>query len=310
MKFAPIEHEGLLRLRTVPFKNSVQVSTSPCLFMEKADITLAGLLEDRYNTTKLFTEEDLTNLLESVLYTLAYLETKNVVYLDLSTSNIFYDPEEASFKLFPAQLIIESGYELAMHNHRQSLLSPEMIIALRCHEQAIDVDLYHKSNMFLLGMIMLECGSLRPAVYCYDAHNLDIIDKEIRERLSIIEEFYSDRLLKYIAMLLEYDFSERVFAKDLSLLFNRELTEDKVSRLKKVTGKEVSVSRRAMEESTDQSNKKWDKAAADLARSHIDSLAMLNSSTNIAQPPPQASYRNHINLGRTTKTVTSTQQVV
>lgn len=89
-------------------------------------------MEDRYNTTKLFTEEDLTNLLESVLYTLAYLETKNVVYKDLSTENIFYDPEETSFKLFPAQLVKESGYELVLKNRRQSLLSPEMIIGLRC----------------------------------------------------------------------------------------------------------------------------------------------------------------------------------
>jgi hypothetical protein len=53
--------------------------------MEKADITLASLLQDRYNSTKLFTEEDLINLLESALYTLAYLETKSIAYPDLST---------------------------------------------------------------------------------------------------------------------------------------------------------------------------------------------------------------------------------
>jgi serine/threonine protein kinase len=92
-KFTLIEHEGLLKLRTVPFRNSMQVSTSPCLFMEKADISLASLLEDRYNSTKLFTEEDLINLLESTLYTLAYLETKGIVYKDLSTDNLYYDPE-------------------------------------------------------------------------------------------------------------------------------------------------------------------------------------------------------------------------
>jgi serine/threonine protein kinase len=61
--------------------------------MEKADISLASLLEDRYNSTKLFTEEDLINLLESTLYTLAYLETKGIVYKDLSTDNLYYDPE-------------------------------------------------------------------------------------------------------------------------------------------------------------------------------------------------------------------------
>lgn len=66
-----------------------------------------------------------------------------------------------------------------------------MIIALRCHEPTLDNDFYHKSNMFLLGMIMLECGSLKPAAYCYDEQNLDILDKEIKDRLKIISEFYS-----------------------------------------------------------------------------------------------------------------------
>jgi hypothetical protein len=79
--------------------------------------------------------------------------------------------------------------------------------------------------MFLLGMIMLECGSLKPSAYCYDDQNLDILDKEIRDRLKLIREFYSERLLKYITMLVEYDYSERIFATDMSLLFNRELTE-------------------------------------------------------------------------------------
>jgi hypothetical protein len=56
----------------------------------------------------------------------------------------------------------------------------------------------------------------------------------------MVEEFYSERLVKYISMLIEYDYIERIYAKDLSLIFNRELTEDKVSRLKRVTGIENS----------------------------------------------------------------------
>jgi hypothetical protein len=52
----------------------------------------------------------------------------------------------------------------------------------------------------------------------------------------MVEKFYSERLVRYISMLLEYDYMERIYAKDLALIFNRELTEDKVSRLKRVTG--------------------------------------------------------------------------
>ena len=39
--------------------------------------------------------------------------------------------------------------------------------------------------------------------------------------------------------MLEYDYAERMNAKDLALMLNRELTEDKVQKLKKVTNSSI-----------------------------------------------------------------------
>ena len=99
--------------------------------------------------------------------------------------------DETTFKLFPLQLIHRSGYELAASRERDSLVSPEMIIALRCGEGRLDDELYLKSNVFVLGLIMLECACLQPSLECYERDTLDILDKVIRERLEMCRQFYS-----------------------------------------------------------------------------------------------------------------------
>lgn len=101
-------------------------------------------------------------------------------------------------------------------------------------------------------------------------------------------------------MLVEYDYTERIYAKDLALLFNRELTEDKVSRLKKVTGRDFSATKRNNEDTIDQ-GRKIDQQTAELACSHTDSLAVLNSTTATFAIPQQQSFRNHINTGSSVK---------
>lgn len=79
----PIDHEGVLKLRDVPFRNCMRISQQPPLFLENADYTLREILQERYGTTRLLTEEDLLNLQQSLLYAMAYLQSKAVVYKDL-----------------------------------------------------------------------------------------------------------------------------------------------------------------------------------------------------------------------------------
>lgn len=118
------EHEGILKLRDIPFRNSIQISHQPSLFLETSDATLGELLQSRYNTTKLFTEDDIVKLVESILYTLSFLQSKQVSYTDLCQDNIYYDAQTASFKLLPIELIKDSAYELAKSGKRFSLLAP------------------------------------------------------------------------------------------------------------------------------------------------------------------------------------------
>ncbi len=72
------------------------------------------------------------------------------------------------------------------------IVSPEMVIALRCQESEItDLDILHKSNVFIFGMILLEVCTLLPSSECYDPENYDILDSVIAQRLAIVEDHYS-----------------------------------------------------------------------------------------------------------------------
>ena len=102
----------MLKLRTVPFRNCMRVPQSPALFLESAAYTLLEILQQRHNTTKLLTEEDILKLLEAILYALAYLQSKGVVYKDLVPENIYYQAEERVFKLLPPELIDKSAFRM------------------------------------------------------------------------------------------------------------------------------------------------------------------------------------------------------
>ena len=148
-----IEHEGILKLRSTPFPDCVEIDNDGnFLFLENAQTTLHDLIQARLYTNRLFPCEDMHHLIESVTYTLAYLFDRQVVYPDMSALNIYYN--KGSFKLLPNALIDSTLYERAFEDFHGAVnknsedqegfeftcLSPELIIALRMHEKYINDD--------------------------------------------------------------------------------------------------------------------------------------------------------------------------
>ena len=119
----------MLKLRTTPFKNSIEIETETGLmFIENVETTLSMLLEPRINTNKLFMLDDVERLIESVVFTLAFLQENNITYKDVSPDNIFY--ENGVFKLLPNELIEHSTYQ-KLKIEQETLPSPELLIGLR-----------------------------------------------------------------------------------------------------------------------------------------------------------------------------------
>jgi hypothetical protein len=69
--------------------------------------------------------------------------------------------------------------------------SPEMIIAARCQEPMIqEEEILLKSNVFSLGLLLLEVCTLKAPSECYDLGSYTILDEVVTARIEEIEELY------------------------------------------------------------------------------------------------------------------------
>lgn len=165
------------------------------MFIENGEKTLDSLISERLHTNRLFLIEDVEKLIQSVVYTLANLQSKGFSYKDVNSQFIFR--VNGNFKLLPPELINKTAYERMLgychfvyKNQEDSeeenetkfiCASPEMILAMRhAQEDIFDDEIIEKSNVFAFGMILLEATTLRPSFECYDQENYDILDEIIR----------------------------------------------------------------------------------------------------------------------------------
>lgn len=107
-------------------------------------------------------------------------------------------------------------------------LAPEMIIALRMEEEDLEDEILSRSNVFMLGMILLEVCTLKPSSECYDDDNFDIFDKVIQERLDLVRQLYPLKLVQLLALMLEYDYTKRLNAQELSIIVNEEVATERI----------------------------------------------------------------------------------
>jgi hypothetical protein len=76
-------------------------------------------------------------------------------------------------------------------------------------------------------MLLLETATLLPSNECYDSDNYDILDAVINERIILVEEYYGEKIARVIANMLDYDYTERMNLRDLSIWVNRLLTTNR-----------------------------------------------------------------------------------
>lgn len=97
-----------------------------------------------------------------------------------------------------------------------------MLIGLKLGEEDVDEeDILEKCNVFTFGMVMLEVATLLPSQDCYDLENYQIFDPVLKERVMMVSEYYGEKVARVIANMLDYDFTERMSLRDLSIWINR-----------------------------------------------------------------------------------------
>lgn len=127
-RFFP-EHENLTVVSKIPLPGFAK---SGDFFEEPRGKCLDEIIESRYNTSMHFPENQVVGLLESLVYSLAYLCRKGIGHHDYYPTNIYY--MGGVFKLLNPALVACSGYSITQQSkkivnlgQRFSFLSPELI---------------------------------------------------------------------------------------------------------------------------------------------------------------------------------------
>lgn len=93
----------------------------------------------------------------------------------------------------------KTAYEIVMENpSSMSLLSPEQMQRIR-DRQFEDIATIHESEMFAVGLSMLETMTFEPAMECYDLNSLAIkADYHKRKVEELKQTAYSPRLIQLV----------------------------------------------------------------------------------------------------------------
>lgn len=210
-----LAHPNLLRtlgfdLQTNYFQTNNYVMGEH-LYFEYAPKSIKVLLEGR-KPNQLLSDADMRVFLRDMVNVLSFLQENEVSHGDIDTSTIFFDEIQESFKIYDQELLAgtNSGFVLTKQQVKLSLLAPELLMAFYYQPNLMFLEgKYVKADVFSLGMVFLEVGSLRDSLDLYDYQQLKINLQEINQRLALMSQYFSREVVKIIALMLDFDCNKR-----------------------------------------------------------------------------------------------------
>ncbi|CAD8090994.1 unnamed protein product [Paramecium primaurelia] len=190
-------------------------------YFEICPITLASLLSERYGTKQYFPEEDLQALLLGIVSALSFLQEKGISHGDICTQEIFFDSNSSSFKILDSNLINGRGYAIQEFiSGKLKYLAPEIII--QPTQQMSEYQL-HKNDIWSLGMVILEAGTLKSSDILYKN---GLQHKLIQDRINEIGIIYGKQFADNLKIMLNFNPNERL---DSVNLFNFLLEQQRIA---------------------------------------------------------------------------------
>jgi serine/threonine protein kinase len=153
---------------------------------------LAALLKTRFLQKRPFSEQEMVTLLKSVLYGLSYLEYRGIPFGDVHPTNIFYDQLNDLYKIgnpiYNYDPVVMTRQAL-----RFCFLAPEKARMVLEPGFTLTLDQEFKSDVFSLGMMMLEIAVMERAEACYfPDHSVNL--EEVNRRIQACEARYGRQL--------------------------------------------------------------------------------------------------------------------
>ena len=159
-------------------------------FYEYPKHDLSIEIQERQSEGRLFTGDELMQLEINVLEVLTYLKSFKMIHGDIRPKYIYYDTSEQGWHKLVDRLADPSPPNQAqIHNIRKKetlYISPDLYAGLSQKQSRVKHNPY-KSDAFSLGLVLLECGTLRSVQDIYKETSIDI-----NVLLELIEEFMTN----------------------------------------------------------------------------------------------------------------------
>ena len=166
-------------------------------FYEYPEWDLEREFEKRKKAKNYFKGEDLSKLIKDLLNAVYFLQDNRMIHGDIRPKYIFYEKKKKIYKLVDHLSDPHSPNKIQIDNLRQKnkiYMSPVLFESFSFKSKKIRHNPF-KSDLFSLGMVILEIGILKniQSIYDYDSKkiNIEIFIGFIENFMEIYEEFYA-----------------------------------------------------------------------------------------------------------------------
>ena len=156
------------------------------------------------------TENEIQYIIDSVSEACAFLENNSIYHGDIRPLNILLTPE-GLVKIADHALInqdLNAYIKVVAKNETECLLSPALLLAASINEMKPRHDPF-KSDVFSLGMTILEISTLQKVRNCYDYYSFKIKYDFVQNLIAQVRSKYSNFLANLIEEMLSLDETSR-----------------------------------------------------------------------------------------------------
>eukprot|EP01017_Pseudomicrothorax_dubius_P005277 TRINITY_DN11294_c0_g2_i1.p1 TRINITY_DN11294_c0_g2~~TRINITY_DN11294_c0_g2_i1.p1 ORF type:complete len:350 (+),score=60.90 TRINITY_DN11294_c0_g2_i1:49-1050(+) len=182
------------------------------LYFQAFQYDLQIEIEDRRRLRDPFKEKDLWTILSVVSEVCDYLRQSDIAHGNLCPRNIFVETRKREFILIDPIVLDDAKtvHQNALFGTKITFISPAQMKSVQNREFEPKHDKF-KSDVFSMGMTLLEAATLKSAADCYNMSIPLISRQAIDKMLTECRSRYSQTLVDTIATMLEMDESRRPY---------------------------------------------------------------------------------------------------